>query len=77
MEKEEAVKKTPAITISPSFLYGVTSGVKVILSSFPIHLASSFDHCSKWGPPMHRMSEKNTHSNQKLTLAGLKQVQLI
>ena len=42
MEKEEAVKKTPAITISPSFLYGVTSGVKVILSSFPIHLASSF-----------------------------------
>ena len=42
MEKEEAVKKTPAITISPSFLYGVTSGVKVILSSFPFHLASSF-----------------------------------
>ena len=42
MEKEEAVKKTPAITISPSFLYGVTSGVKVILSSFPFHMASSF-----------------------------------
>ena len=67
MEKEEAVKKTPAITISPSFLYGVTSGVKVILSSFPIHLVSSFDHCWKWGPPMHRMSEK-THTPIKNSL---------
>ena len=29
MEKEETVKKPPTIAISPSFLYGVTAGVKV------------------------------------------------
>ena len=31
MEKEETVKKPPTITISPSFLYGVAAGVKVML----------------------------------------------
>ena len=47
MEKEETVKKPPTIAISPSFLYGVTAGVKVREPQF-VSQKSIF--CPGWNP---------------------------
>ena len=58
MEKEETVKKPPTIAISPSFLYGVTAGVKVNIATgktspaiAPFHVfgySTAFDFITKY-----------------------------